>query len=405
MPHDCHTSRPTDRRHSHTGAGMERLALVLSAIGGGIVVAVASPFVRIPAEIAERNLQADVINEDGGRFLTHADRALESELWSIGNTASARGALFSGPHVAARIKAVVDASVLLRNEVARCDQLRRRIAVSERWWRRAWRRLTHNRFPDFTYRTRAIEQVHEWRAVEFRNSSVPFKHALEVGLVDHGHTARVRSIDIIGRCPLPTYREARLGTYCCCESPSTNPEALRDTAAELVVAVADHDDLALVDRVRHRDSCVVLVVCPANQLQQAQNAQVRALDHPTMCHSLHPKEDRPRSAGPASLRGVSHHERARLHTGRLFSDRAGVTQRNARIGSWPRTEVCSPQAPRLARRARRCLSGLGPGLAYEASPSSLLLSAIARAFADAPSPAFGGLSAQCEHRLRRRRAA
>jgi hypothetical protein len=40
---------------------------------------------------------------------------------------------------------------------------------------------------------------------------------------------------------------------------------------------------------------------------------------------------------------------------------------------WPRMEVCSPQAPRLARRARRCLSGLGPGLACGASTLSLLL--------------------------------
>jgi hypothetical protein len=47
---------------------------------------------------------------------------------------------------------------------------------------------------------------------------------------------------------------------------------------------------------------------------------------------------------------------------------------------WPRPEVCSPQAPRLARRARRCRSGLGPGLECEASIPSLLPTAITCTF-------------------------
>lgn len=41
---------------------------------------------------------------------------------------------------------------------------------------------------------------------------------------------------------------------------------------------------------------------------------------------------------------------------------------------WPRPEVCSPQAPRLARRARRCRSGLGPGL--ESGPASSAYSSL-----------------------------
>jgi hypothetical protein len=41
--------------------------------------------------------------------------------------------------------------------------------------------------------------------------------------------------------------------------------------------------------------------------------------------------------------------------------RQGSRPRQSPTESWPRTEVCSPQAPRLARRARRRRSGLGPG--------------------------------------------
>ncbi len=123
---------------------------------------------RIAAEIADHDLQAHVINEDGERFLTDEDFALEGELVRAGNDANAHGVLNSGRHWVARQRAVVDASRRVRNEVSRCDQIRRRIAVSERWWHRLWRMLSRNRFPAFTYRAQAIEQLETRRAVEVR---------------------------------------------------------------------------------------------------------------------------------------------------------------------------------------------------------------------------------------------
>jgi hypothetical protein len=141
--------------------------LVVAAVGGGVVVAVAAPLVRIPRELDAHDTQMQHMDDDGVSWIE--DRGLEvaRELERVmlqNNMPSAP----SGAHVNWRQIVIEDAGHQLRDRVRVSEQARDLMRTQERWWHRAWSLLFRRkrRRLDLQFPVRGAEVLAGWREAQ-----------------------------------------------------------------------------------------------------------------------------------------------------------------------------------------------------------------------------------------------
>ena len=139
-------------------------ALLVSAVGGGVVVTLAAPVARVARELDEHDLSTRRMNEDGRRWIDDRRFQLEREMFAQQNTLGHLTG--SGAYINARQIAVEDAAHELRDRVRSVEQDHAVLVNQERWWHRRWLRAFRGKRPraHLTFSRDAAAALEQWRA-------------------------------------------------------------------------------------------------------------------------------------------------------------------------------------------------------------------------------------------------
>ena len=140
---------------------------MVAAVGGGVVVAVFAPVVRIARELDEHDTRMQHIDDDGARWIEDRQLELARELERVMVQTNMPNAP-SGAYVNWRQIVIEDAGHQLRDRVRVSQQARDLMRAQERWWHRGWSRLFRRtpRRLDLQFPRRAADVLAEWRAAQ-----------------------------------------------------------------------------------------------------------------------------------------------------------------------------------------------------------------------------------------------